>query len=74
MFSVSTFIPMAAVTVLLLTSNLAFALSDFASRCCAFMFSGVDISLSGTAASWSFRPIAVLLLVHTFRFCFVFRF
>ena len=61
LFSVSTAIPVFALAVVLVNSNLSLALSDFSARIVAFAYTGWDISLSGTAASWSFFSLLLLL-------------
>ena len=47
LFSVSTAIPVFALAVVLVNSNLSLALSDFSARIVAFAYTGWDISLSG---------------------------
>ena len=69
LFSVSTAIPVFALAVVLVNSNLSLALSDFSARIVAFAYTGWDISLSGTAASWSFFSILLFCsLVILFAF------
>ena len=69
LFSVSTAIPVFALAVVLVNSNLSLALSDFSARIVAFAYTGWDISLSGTAASWSFFSLLLFCsLVILFAF------